>query len=1433
MTPPTARDAQENRARIVHDGKEFGFVHSDRDDHLFSIMRKSGGFYEAGLLAALAPLVPSGATIVDVGANIGNHSVFFAGVMGCRVVAVEPNPAAAALLAKNLEINGLADRVEIRRCAVGADRRRGRVTGTAAHNLGMAAVEADPQGETEILPLDGLAIEGAVALLKIDVEGAEYDVLSGAAELLKAHRPVLVLEIARAEDYKRIAALLQPLGYVAAGSYNYTPTHIFRVPGEKQGAAWQVSDLSHRLSLHYIDAMERAASADRRLTGLRQQTEQLSAADKTVAQRLDAAEALRQSEADVVAGLHHALAAQQAEAKQEQAAVAQALHGLVAQLAAQQDGAKQEQAAAAEALHRLVAQLAAQQDGAKQERAVVAEALHGIAGQLAALGSVVMDLQGGQADLRRDVADLRRAARQDAGTMLELQLIAATETDAKLERLGVRTDSALRQALEERLSDKLRHGFAELTSQLTTAIGNAIADRELALEICDPDGSFDIAKAMAVLGIREEEPAPSARAEPAPKRDVWFVKGYSDRPKPAATELPAAGVETVAEPLPAELLGEFDFAGSWLGQGWAQGETSLEADGLVHAGVACPRLGLVGPTIRCEGGGLIEVEVELRELRPGSGSPLLRLQTEGGFPVGHDFVMRQGITTIRAFAPHRTKQLKFYVLMNDAPAGAAFRLGKLTLRRIDGESHRQEVRSRIKEPVLASLATIPSRREMLRDCVASLLPQCDRVRVFLNNYPDVPDFLNHPRIEVRRSQDWDDRGDAGKFFWIDKDRDECGYRVIVDDDLIFPPDFVEVMTAKVAEQDKRAIVSMHGILLRQPLTRFHDPSSRATTFHFANPIEHDRAIHIGGTGVMCFHASAVEMKWQDFKYCNSGDLWVALHAQRKRLPMLTPARVRNWIVENKREASDETIYTQSLKRTRSRFDSSLVQDAVLRHSWPLTVTSRERAKIGIAIAAETAEGLGKAAEHWTKIASACAASTELVVLLVHDGANQAVCAAIASLRIPHETHLVDNAKLDGGLRAKLDGLHERLGLDALLVLNEELRAPQPSHGADAGSQLRPKTDAEGLILWSAGKGKNCLAFARCDSERGREGLAALLGGERLLAVAGPFVAKRRHKGFAAQDLTARAGVRSGPNGATSLRPASRSRRIVTVNDVFQRVSVLNLDRRPDRWARASERLERAGIVAERFSAIDGVSPAIAAEYATYAAQPLHRVSPELPRIAYSQDLYMRYASQMARVAHIEASSGRKAIASAGAWGYLRSYEAMLERSLECQDETLLVLDDDAVFHNDFKRLFAEAVAQLPDDWLIVQLGTLQYNWNEPWAQWRSSMLYQTNGSAIGSHAVGMRFDVLPFLLDHTKRMDLPYDIGPLSAATRAFPDRCFVIYPNLAIQALEDSDIGTSTFQKTRSVAEAAATYRWNLDDYDAGMRARRAEEWRKVEAEV
>lgn len=143
--------------------------------------------YEPSLAAALPP---PGGTAIDAGAFIGRHSLAYARAVGSagRVVAVEPLPANFRLLEHNVARNGYTQ-VTCVRCALGAangqiDLAYDRETSTAS------AVRPLPRRlRVGLRTLDSLAEElgiDRIDLLKIDVEGAERDVLEGAQRLLAA-----------------------------------------------------------------------------------------------------------------------------------------------------------------------------------------------------------------------------------------------------------------------------------------------------------------------------------------------------------------------------------------------------------------------------------------------------------------------------------------------------------------------------------------------------------------------------------------------------------------------------------------------------------------------------------------------------------------------------------------------------------------------------------------------------------------------------------------------------------------------------------------------------------------------------------------------------------------------------------------------------------------------------------------------------------------------------------------------------------------------------------------------------------------------------------------------------------------------------------------------------------------------------------------------
>jgi GR25 family glycosyltransferase involved in LPS biosynthesis len=274
-----------------------------------------------------------------------------------------------------------------------------------------------------------------------------------------------------------------------------------------------------------------------------------------------------------------------------------------------------------------------------------------------------------------------------------------------------------------------------------------------------------------------------------------------------------------------------------------------------------------------------------------------------------------------------------------------------------------------------------------------------------------------------------------------------------------------------------------------------------------------------------------------------------------------------------------------------------------------------------------------------------------------------------------------------------------------------------------------------------------------------------------------------------------------------------ARRRSTVNEFFDKVYVLNLDRRPDRLAAVEAQTRDLAIKFERFAAVDGEAKPHVDEWLNYSQLPLVENPEGVRKLTRSKDFYQNYDSPIARTAYFEEKLKKRAIRSPGAWGYLKSYIGILEKALHEGHESILILDDDALFHRDFKSLFAAAVRELPEDWKIFQLGALQYDWGDDWITKCSEHLYMCNGSSVGSHATGIHRSIIPALLHQAARFDLPLDVGALCYVKCAFAEKSFTVLPNLIIQDTSESDIASSDVQQSEG-QKRANVYRWVLEDY-------------------
>jgi hypothetical protein len=270
---------------------------------------------------------------------------------------------------------------------------------------------------------------------------------------------------------------------------------------------------------------------------------------------------------------------------------------------------------------------------------------------------------------------------------------------------------------------------------------------------------------------------------------------------------------------------------------------------------------------------------------------------------------------------------------------------------------------------------------------------------------------------------------------------------------------------------------------------------------------------------------------------------------------------------------------------------------------------------------------------------------------------------------------------------------------------------------------------------------------------------------------------------------------------------------ISPSSFFDRVQVISLERRPDRWRKTSERLARAGITAQRHVAADCLDNEVAAGYFEYRQAILDTEAIALREPLTEQDVY-RSGDHDRRVESLRQHWGEPPVKSAGGYAYLHSWSSILRDAIRDRIDSLLVMDDDVVFHKDIGQAFARVVRQLPDDWAVLQLGTLRrrglrrLRWWSPW-------LFMNEGRSVGSHAVGLSSKVFGELLDLTLRRDAVFDNGALSTLTWRHRNHSFVTFPDLAIQEWVDSDIDPNFSQNEFERVKTARRFHWKLENYD------------------
>ena len=235
-----------------------------------------------------------------------------------------------------------------------------------------------------------------------------------------------------------------------------------------------------------------------------------------------------------------------------------------------------------------------------------------------------------------------------------------------------------------------------------------------------------------------------------------------------------------------------------------------------------------------------------------------------------------------------------------------------------------------REKIVACMAAIPSRVSGLPSVVNSLIDQVDELKIYLNEYKTVPNFLKSEKITVFRSQDYRDLGDSGKFFFL---KDYSGYYFSCDDDIIYPKDYISNTIKNIDFFNRKAFVGYHGIIVNH---KFKSYFASRKVYHYRRTVEYSRPVNILGTGVMAFHTDTIHPKLSDFKKKNMADIWMAIFAKNNKVPMICLRHSKKYfrLTENSEVLS---IYNSSKDGDKSKKDTLDYQNRQIALNMPWKV----------------------------------------------------------------------------------------------------------------------------------------------------------------------------------------------------------------------------------------------------------------------------------------------------------------------------------------------------------------------------------------------------------------------------------------------------------------------------------------------------------------
>ncbi len=220
--------------------------------------------------------------------------------------------------------------------------------------------------------------------------------------------------------------------------------------------------------------------------------------------------------------------------------------------------------------------------------------------------------------------------------------------------------------------------------------------------------------------------------------------------------------------------------------------------------------------------------------------------------------------------------------------------------------------------VIAMCATIPVRLEAFKLMAKSLANQVDELHAVCNGHEvgsmnaiSADIGIKNLSLVYSALPTIGDMGDTAKFFGLRGliANNPDAYFFFVDDDAIYPPDYVSKMIEAMRYYSNSVVVAAHGWILLHASGDSSNYFRSRKVYHWGAAQEKDLFVHGVGTGYSAAHSSALRNMNISAMSCplpNMTDIWFAIAANKARVPLVSIARSKGWIAGINSGAIDDS-----------------------------------------------------------------------------------------------------------------------------------------------------------------------------------------------------------------------------------------------------------------------------------------------------------------------------------------------------------------------------------------------------------------------------------------------------------------------------------------------------------------------------------------------